>query len=385
MDGNRFDNWARSRAQKLTRRKAVAVAGATGIAAAMTKVLPSSAQTGVTCEMSIQALTSAGPSFGTAYSGVLEITIADEGAIDVGSLSFDGGPTVPVVGQADGRALSLRATFPNGNALVLTGTGEQPIDQCTGALSGVFGGPELGDTGSWLIDPSQSVRTDNGGSGSGIATGTAVPGSSPTPSCPGVTCDSTYVVDPATCECVCPPPYEMCGEVCCPSGSDCTDPASGTCSCPMGTELCGDSCVPLCGSGEYLDYDTCQCSAGCNLTCSYEQGKVLDETTCTCVDICTGTLPYFCGGACYDQQMYMCSGTCYTAVSLNSNANMCGPSCQACPAGVPCIAGTCQCPFGYSYCQGVGCKSLSDDNSNCGACGNVCSAGTTCQGGMCQQ
>ena len=72
MDGIRFDNWTR----KLSRRKAVAAMGATGVAAAMTKVLPTNAQNGgVTCQMSLQALTSAGPSFGESYSGVLQITV----------------------------------------------------------------------------------------------------------------------------------------------------------------------------------------------------------------------------------------------------------------------------------------------------------------------
>jgi hypothetical protein len=109
--------------------------------------------------MTIQALTSAGPSAGVAYGGVLEIAVGQDGAIDEGSLAFDGGPTVPVAGRADGRALSLRVTFPNGDALVLSGTGEDDIDRCTGALSGVFGGPELGDTGSWQIDPAASQLT----------------------------------------------------------------------------------------------------------------------------------------------------------------------------------------------------------------------------------
>ena len=90
-------------------------------------------------------------------------------------------------------------------------------------------------------------------------------------------------------------------------------------------------------------------------------------------------------GNCYVTQHYECSGVCYSAVDLNSNVNMCGPSCQVCPSGVPCIAGSCQCPATYTYCQGVGCKALSGDNDNCGSCGNVCTGGKTCQGGMCQQ
>lgn len=380
MDGIRFDNWTR----RLSRRKAVAAMGATGVAAAMTKVLPANAQNGgVTCQMSIQALTSAGPSFGIAYDGVLEITLGDDGAIDSGSLSFTGGPTVPVVGESEGRALSLRATFPNGSALVLSGAGENDIATCSGALSGVFGGPELGDTGSWLIDPAYSESISSGG-GSGSTPITPIATGTVTPECPGVQCDSMYVVDPDTCECVCPPPYEACGPVCCPAGSVCTDESAGECSCPDGTELCGDACVTSCSAGKYLDYDTCQCMDGCEvLTCP--EGEYYDDVECLCRPICSGGTSHYCGGNCYAEAHYECSGVCYSATSLNSNTQMCGASCQVCPAGVPCIAGSCQCPATYSYCQGVGCKSLSDDDANCGACGNVCTGGKTCQGGICQQ
>ena len=379
MDGIRFDNWTR----KLSRRKAVAAMGATGVTAAMTRVLPATAQGGgTTCQMSFQALISAGPSFGEAYSGVLDITVGPNGAIDSGSISFTGGPTIGVVGEAIGRALSARATFPNGNALVFTGVGENDIETCSGGLSGVFGGPELGDTGSWVINPaaSQLIASGSGGSSSTIST----PVATATPACPGVECESTYAVDPVTCECVCPAPYEMCGPVCCPAGSVCTDEASGSCSCPDGTELCGDACIESCAPGEYLDYDTCECVEACSKSCPV--GQVLDYDTCECVDrSCTGNTPYECGGNCYAEQFYECSGVCYSAVDLNSNVNMCGPSCQVCPSGVPCIAGSCQCPATYTYCQGVGCKALSSDNDNCGSCGNVCTGGKTCQGGMCRQ
>ncbi|MCA9859299.1 MAG: hypothetical protein KC438_06225, partial [Thermomicrobiales bacterium] len=357
MDGTRFDNLAR----RFSRRKAVGAAGAAGLATAMAKVLPSHAQGGdVTCQMSIQALTSAGPSFDILYSGVLEITIAEDGGIDSGSFTPVGGVSVPVVGEVDGRALDLRVMFPTGQHLVLSGTGENDIETCSGALSGVFGGPELGDTGSWLIDPSQSQLIDNGSGGFATATATSVAGATATPACPEIDCGSTHVLDPTTCQCGCPAPTEACGPVCCPAGSVCTDEVNGNCTCPDGTELCGDSCVESCPMGSYLDYETCHCTEGCGLT-SCPEGQVLDSDQCICADICFGGTPYYCGGNCYAEQHYQCSGVCYSAVSLNSNAQMCGPSCQACPQGVPCIAGSCQCPFGYSYCQGLGCVDLASD------------------------
>ena len=382
MDGQRFDNFAR----RLSRRKAIGAAGATGLAAVVAKTLPASAQTGdVTCQMAIQALTSAGPSIDTAYAGVLQITLAGDGSIDSGSLAFTGGPTVPVVGQADGRALSLRATFPNGNALVLTGTGENDIETCSGALSGVFGGPELGDTGSWLIDSTQSVRSGGGGGSVPITPATPVPSPTVNPECSAVSCLNSYVMDPVTCECLCPEHYEGCGPVCCPGGSICLDEASGECACPDGTELCGDWCEPVCEPGYHRDYDSCACVEGCDPTpCPY--GQEFSDVSCSCESFCNtnSQTPYFCGGDCYEEQQVKCSGQCYSAVSVNSNPQMCGASCQVCPTGVPCIAGNCQCPATYDYCPGVGCKSLSSDNDNCGSCGTVCTGGKTCQGGMCQ-
>ena len=64
-------------------------------------------------------------------------------------------------------ALSMRDTFPNGNSLVLSGVDESDIETCAGALSGVFGGPNLGVTGSRPVDPARSelISPDNGGNG----------------------------------------------------------------------------------------------------------------------------------------------------------------------------------------------------------------------------
>lgn len=381
MDSTRFDNLAR----RLSRRKAIGAAGASGLVAAVTRVVPAAAQgRGMTvCQMTVEALTSAGPSTGQTYNGVLEITLAPDGAVNIGNFTPSGGIAAPVVGQANSRALSLRVTFADGQALVFTGTAENDLVVCSGQLSGVFGGPQLGDVGQWRIDPSQSQRTGTGVGGE--VTATSVPATlTPTPTpCPDMTCDSPFVLDPNSCQCTCPAPTELCGPVCCPAGSDCTDATNGECSCPSGTELCIDSCVSLCETGSYLDPTTCQCVAGCGIG-SCPEGQQLDTARCLCVDICTGAAPYYCNGNCYTEQMVNCSGACYPASNVNSNPNMCGASCQVCPPGVPCIAGSCQCPYGYNYCQGAGCKSLSDDNSNCGNCGNACTGGTTCQGGTCQ-
>ena len=197
---------------------------------------------------------------------------------------------------------------------MLTGTGEKNIATCSGALSGVFGGPELGDTGSWLVDPGLSSMIDPGSGGNGGGSGTVVPSTTPTPtpSCPGVECDTAYVVDPATCECVCPVPYETCGPSCCPGGSDCLDESTGECACPYGSEHCGDHCVESCEAGGYLDYDTCDCIVGCEAT-PCPEGEIFSAISCECESYCNtnSESPYYCGGSCYDEPYSECGGQCY--------------------------------------------------------------------------
>ncbi|HKU79146.1 MAG TPA: twin-arginine translocation signal domain-containing protein [Rhodanobacteraceae bacterium] len=383
MDGTRFDNWARARAKRLTRRQAVGGAGAAGVAAALGSVLATEAQpAGPTCQMTIQALTSAGPSAGVAYGGVLEIAVGQDGAIDEGSLAFDGGPTVPVAGRADGRALSLRATFPNGDALVLTGTGEDDIDRCTGALSGVFGGPELGDTGSWQIDPAASQLTTPAGASTSGTASTATPTPTATP-CPGSACDAPFVLDASTCECICPDTMTACGSTCCAAGMECSNDAPGTCFCPTGTEQCGDGCVPECASGTYLDPTSCTCGP-CNLICEDEACTSLELDTCECVTICSPSAPYCCNGLCYDTEPVMCNGLCVPAEQTQSDPNNCGPNCEACPTGMLCSAGQCICISGAAYCAGTGCVDTMTDTQNCGSCGNVCPADNPiCYMGQC--
>jgi hypothetical protein len=368
MDGTRFDNWARARAKRLTRRQAVGSAGAAGVAVALGRVVATEAQpAGPTCQMTVQALTSAGPSFGVAYSGVLEIAMSQDGTIDQGSWAFEGGPTVPVVGNVDGRALSLRATFPNGNALVLTGTGENDIATCSGALSGVFGGPELGDTGSWLIDPAASQLTTPAGSSTAGAAATATP----TP-CPGFECDAPFVLDAATCQCVCPDAMTSCGENCCGEGQECSDAANGTCSCPAGMDPCGDGCVAECATGTFLDPTTCTCGPCTLTTCEDEACTSVELDTCECVTICSPSAPYCCNGLCYDTEPVMCNGTCVPVEQTQNDPNNCGPNCEACPTGMNCSGGQCLCISGALYCAGVGCVEPASDPQNCGSCGNVC-------------
>lgn len=310
------------------------------MAVALGRVLAAEGQApGSSCQMTMQALTSAGPSSGTAYSGVLEIAFGQDGAVDLGSLAFDGGPTVPVAGESRGRALSLRATFPDGSALVLTGTGEQALESCSGALSGVFGGPQLGDTGSWLIDPSQSQLLDDGGSDSQS-------------SCADVSCVDPFVLDSGSCQCIC----------------------------QFDSVSCGGTCVAPCGPGETLDEASCTCVSGCGLSCP--DGQSLDADACVCVDFCSDPAhPFYCGGECFGHEQTFCLGSCHDL--LLHDPTQCGPDCVICPNGVPCLDGVCECPAGMTYCEVVGCKDLKTDSDNCGVCGFVCPVADSCADGYC--
>ena len=244
MDGKRFDNFAR----RLSRRKAIGGLGATGLVAAASRVHPGSSP-GWRHLPDVGAGAHLGGSLGR--YGLCRRTGDHPGRGTLDRYRFAGihrRSNGPVVGQADGAARALAARhLPNGNALVLTGTGENDIERCSGALSGVFGGPELGDTGSWLIDPGQSVRSGGGGS-TPITPGTPVASPTVNPECAAVSCLDTSVMDPETCECLCPEHSEACGPLCCPGGSICLDEESGECACPDETELCGDWCEPVCES-----------------------------------------------------------------------------------------------------------------------------------------
>jgi hypothetical protein len=102
----------------------------------------------VHCSVSIYAEIVLGPGAGNALEGVLQLEIADGGAIDSGSLDV-GGQSYALVGQANGRTIRLLVEVENGQLVAFTGTAEQPLDLCTGTIYGQFGGPELANVGSW--------------------------------------------------------------------------------------------------------------------------------------------------------------------------------------------------------------------------------------------
>ena len=147
MDPQQFDALSRTFAHASTRRRAIARVGAAGLLAGLAgalgrgraEALP--AAQGETCRLAIVATVRLGPDATERMQtdvpgelrGELSFTLGPDGALDAGRLLLDGGPEAPVVGQATGHALNLRADLSvvqEGLALVLVGHGRgtaQPL------------------------------------------------------------------------------------------------------------------------------------------------------------------------------------------------------------------------------------------------------------------
>lgn len=105
---------------------------------------------GEQCLFDISGTTNLGPNAGQVFQGTLSLSIGPDGAIDSGTLQLSDGTTVPLVGQAIGRAIRLRIGADPEQAVTFTGSGIFPLDQCTGDLTGAFVGPDLQDIGVWI-------------------------------------------------------------------------------------------------------------------------------------------------------------------------------------------------------------------------------------------
>lgn len=119
-----------------------------------------------TCTLDFEATVRVGPNAGKTLIGILTVEIDEHGALS-GSLTGNSlltdeeDQTVPVVGQATGRAVNLAFELQKsegertpGIFLFGTGTAAHPISsatQCGGAMGGTFAGPEAGDIGDWLV------------------------------------------------------------------------------------------------------------------------------------------------------------------------------------------------------------------------------------------
>jgi hypothetical protein len=117
------------------------------------------------CTSGFEFAVSSGPSAPLTLAGTLTMTIEASGAF-TGTLSaFEGSPLVvngaaslpdslPVIGQANGHAISMLIKISDEQIVFGSGAAEADLSSCKGELVGVMGGsasgPQVGDLGDWL-------------------------------------------------------------------------------------------------------------------------------------------------------------------------------------------------------------------------------------------
>ena len=92
-----------------------------------------------------------GPSAGLAMRGTLRLTIGRSGALNGALIQRSGRKVnrIRVVGQVQGRSISLLMKLRGRRYVAGTGTIEHPIRRCRGFIGGTLAGPFNGDIGSW--------------------------------------------------------------------------------------------------------------------------------------------------------------------------------------------------------------------------------------------
>ena len=339
MDPRAFDDLSRTLAQSASRRQAVARFGTAGMLAGLVAALGRgrigalAAAQGETCRLAIVATVRVGPDAETLMQtdvpgelrGEISFALDPDGAIAEGRFLLDGGPELPVVGQATGRALNLRADFAaiqEGLALVLVGTAQEPLSRCTGPLDGLLTGPLPGDLGDW-----HATAVTGTGSGTSAADANRVP----TVAAPVATATPTPV----------PPRQE---------------------SCLPGLTRCGGACVDVLS-------DVRNCGV-CQLACS--AGAACIGGSCICPP----------------DRATSCNGVCVDLGSDRNNCGRCASVCESGLVAAECRGGACvraDCAVGLEYCGAVDlCRDLSSDPAHCGACARACMPGEFCSGGVCQ-
>jgi hypothetical protein len=400
MDPQQFDALSRTLAHSSSRRRAIARVGGAGLIAGLatafgrgrSEALPVAQDE--TCRLAIVATVRVGPDATELMQtdvpgelrGEISFALGPDGAIDAGRFLLDGGPEVPVVGQATGRALNLRADLQavqEGLALVLVGTAEEPLSRCTGAVDGMLTGPLPGDLGDWHATATAAA----GATGTTPPTPTPTPvRAAPTPTPTPVRAAPTPTPAPLSAQ-PCGPGLTRCGDTCVDLGSDLNNCGScgvycpagpgwvcsdGSCVCAPGRALCGEglgacidvafdpancgSCGITCGAGERCELGTC-------LPSVIIDNIPLDEAPPDQVSPCLPGL-VLCGDG---------MGVCVDIFVDRFNCGGCGITCplpQGCQGGV-CVgaASTCQDPL--VDCGGI-CVDLGSDPFNCGGCGWVC-------------
>ncbi|APR80313.1 Hypothetical protein A7982_05660 [Minicystis rosea] len=145
----------------------------------------------------------------------------------------------------------------------------------------------------------------------------------------------------------------------CPEDSGCPEIGGPSCAMPADCPV-GDECsTPVCTGGK------CGLAARDDgLTCKTDAdlGHRCQAGACVCPS------ENQCGAACVDTQ---------------TDANHCGACDKACPMGIACVNGACDCPNSGEVC-GTACVDTQTDATNCGACGKTCTVtGATCALGAC--
>lgn len=273
MEGTRFDRFARAFATRRSRRQAVRAVGAGAAIAAAGAPGRSLAQAAAgvqTCVLEIEIAVRFGPSFDDAgedlvLTGELRLPIGERGRVDDGLLALDDDDEeYPVVGQVDGRAVSLVVEYGRRERITLVGVADELLAECRGEVGGPVTGPARGDLGDWraialeLLGAAEPTPTPyDAGSGGGDE-----PDPTATPDlCAPQTCDEGLQWDADLCECNCAftggDPAPCFGE-CCTGTYFCLE--SG-CGCPAGYETCGDGCVAACEAGYDMDWNACECFA----------------------------------------------------------------------------------------------------------------------------
>ena len=377
MDSKRFDNWTRNRAQRLSRRDALRLAAAGSASTALaTRSLHTFAQS--TCSLVVHAETAGGPSAPATYDGMLQFTLAGDGALTQARFTSAGGSSSPAAGSLIGRALDLSITLAPGQILALSGSTDQKGPVCPTTAAGILAGPQPGDLGAWQAtaesSPSVPPSTSNQTSSSG--------GSASMASCPAsqILCNGTCIdsaTDPENCG--------NCGIVCesgacsggaCGDSQSCT-PDGGTCTVPA------DCCSGLCPH-EAQSPGVCGCSqiggvcAGSDDCC--QQGG---DTLVACLGGTNSDRCIVLDGACTSD---------FDCLNQNCVDGMCSSGCK--PDGASCVSSTdcCAkvCSNGVCGCASLG-QSCDDNTFPCcegtpviclGACciinGFACSADADC-------
>src|SRR5581483_710885 len=281
MDGNRFDAIVRtvSSSSGVTRRRSLlgSLAAAAGIAGGTSR----RAAAAGSCAATITATIRSGPSASLTLpganpgelAGTITFSIAPTGAIDQGALTLRDGTALPIVGQATGRQLALRARVGLGQTLVLMGVADQDVTGCSGAVDGLLTGPQPGDLGDWHATLAGAAvgATTAAGAPTMISVGPTTP--SATAGAPAPTVGSA----PTAAATAAPTSAATAAPTTAPTVAPTTTPTMEptAISCPAGTTLCGDACVDL-----QTDVDNC---GACGRVCPAAQpGFVSDCAAGNC-------------------------------------------------------------------------------------------------------